>query len=807
MLRNYVIIALRNIRRSKGYSFVNILGLSLGVACCLLLTLYLQDELSYDRHHERLNDIYRLTTHFNSDNGTHSQGSVSPPIATAVREEVPEVESAARVLNPPGVTQSLIKYEDNILYETDGLLADSTVFDILTYEFIEGSPKKALTEPNTVVINDKLAKKLFGNELALGKIINITQGSAPVNFKITGVIKDNTRTHFHANFFISMTSDGWAENMRSPDMANEWAGQNFIPTYVKLVPGHTKDDVIKKINQVLVKHGAEAMKAMATKKTLGLEPVKDIYLKAEGASSQRITYIYVISSIAAFILLIACINFMNLSTARASKRASEIGVRKVMGAIRSSLIAQILGEAMVIVLFSILLSLVFVQLALPYFNQLTSKTISFGSENIFFFSIALFTTTIVTGLLAGSYPAFYLSSFQPAQVLKGKTIMGNASGWLRRSLVVFQFMIAIVLVCGMIVIWQQLNYMQEKDLGFDSKAKIVLPLRTGSAQDHYDALRSELAKNGTINDVSGANYLPGSPIYNDMSYYTDGGSMNTAVNNRRNTVDHGYMELLGIKLLAGRYFSDNYTMEADKVIINATSAGRYGMTPEKMVGQALHFDWQGKSRHFEVIGVMEDYHQTSLKQEIRPTMFQMTSEPKGIHFIIADVDTKNFPSTVAAIEQTWKSMISDTPFEYSFLDEDIQKQYDEDRKVSSIITIFSTMAMFISCLGLYGLSTYMAERRFKEIGVRKVMGASVSQIVGLMSKEFIKLVLIAFIIAIPLAWYIMNKWLESFSYKIPVNFSVFVYAGLGALLIALFTISFESVKAASTDPVKSLKNE
>jgi len=807
MLRNYILIALRNIRRSKSYSLINILGLSLGVGCCLLLTLYIQDELSYDRHHEHLDDLYRITTRFESDMGINSQGSVSPPIAMAVREEVPEIASAARVLNPPGVVQSLIRYEDNTFYEIDGLLADSTVFDVLTYKFIEGSPKKALIDPNTVVINDKLAQKLFGTESALEKIISISQGNTPVNFKVTGVIQDNTRTHFHANFLISMTSDGWAANMRSSDMANEWSGQNFIPTYVKLVPGHNKDNVIKKINQVLVKHGAEAMKAMGMKKNLGLEPVKDIYLKAEGAQSQRITYIYVITSIAAFILLIACINFMNLSTARATKRANEIGVRKVMGAIRSSLITQLLGEAMIIVLISILLSIVFVQLALPYFNQLTDKTISFGSENIFYFSIALVVITLITGLLAGSYPAFYLSSFQPAQVLKGKSTIGNASGWLRRSLVVFQFMIAIVLVCGMVIISQQLNFMQTENLGFDSRAKIILPLRSGSARDNYSTLRDELVKNSSIHRVSGANYLPGSAILNDMSFYMDGGNMDIAVNNRRNTIDHGYMELLGIKLLAGRYFTDNYSQETGKVIINATSAKRFGMTPEQMVGRALHFDWQGKQNHFEVIGVMEDYHQTSLKQEIRPIMFQMTAEPKGIRFVIADVDAEKFASTLESVEQTWKSLISDTPFEYSFLDENIQKQYDEDRKVSHIITIFSVIAMFISCLGLYGLSAYMAERRFKEIGVRKVMGARVDQIVRLMSTEFIKLVIIAFVIAVPIAWYAMNKWLEGFAYKIPITISVFIYAGLAALLIALLTVSFESVKAASADPVKSLRNE
>jgi len=807
MLKNYIVIALRNIMRSKAYSLINVSGLSLGVACCLLLALYIQDEMSYDQHHQRLNDLYRITTQFESDLGIDEQGSVSPPIAMTMRDEIPEIESATRLLNPPGVAQNLIKYGDNVFYEKDGLIADSTLFDVLTYEFVEGNAKQALTDANTVVITDKLSSKLFGKESALDKSISISQGGRAINFKITGVVKDNTKTHVHANFFTSMTSDGWAEYLRSDDAANEWAGQNFVPSYVKLSPGHNKEEVVKKLNQVLLKYGAEDMKALGMHKTLGLEPVKDIYLKSDVGQSPRITYIYVIASIAVFILLIACINFMNLSTARATKRANEIGVRKVMGAFRSSLIGQILGEAMVIVVISIIISVLLMQLALPFFNDLTGKTISFGSENRGYFVIALSSITIITGLVAGSYPAFYLSSFQPAQVLKGKFAMTNASGWLRRGLVVFQFMIAITLVCGMILISQQLSYMQEKDLGFDAKAKIILPLRTGDAQNNYNSIKNELAKNNSVKQVSGTNYLPGSPIFSDMSFYTDGGNMDNAVNNRRNTIDYGYMELLGIKLIAGRNFTDNPVMERSKLIINKASAKKFGVAPEKIVGQQLHFEWQGKKYDFEIIGVMDDYHQGSLKEEIKPTMFELTDSVRRFDFLIANVDTRNFASTIAAMEQTWKSLVNDAPFEYSFLDANIQKQYEEDRKVSRIITSFTFIAMFISCLGLYGLSTYMAERRFKEIGVRKVMGASVNQIVSLMSLEFIKLVSVAFIIAVPLAWYAMDKWLEGFAYHIPVNVMVFVYAGAAALLIALLTVSIESIRAASANPVKALRNE
>ncbi|MEQ1588714.1 MAG: FtsX-like permease family protein, partial [Cyclobacteriaceae bacterium] len=376
------------------------------------------------------------------------------------------------------------------------------------------------------------------------------------------------------------------------------------------------------------------------------------------------------------------------------------------------------------------------------------------------------------------------------------------------GLVVFQFMIAITLVCGMIVISQQLNYMQEKDLGFNAAAKIVLPLRTKSAQDQYTALKNQLEINSSIEQAAGAEYIPGSPIYSDMNFYGEGGTMDNAVLHRRNTVDAGYISLLGIKLIAGRNFSDNPGSEAENnIIVNRASVTKLGFTPEQIVGQSLYFDWQGTKYTFQVIGVMEDYHQTSLKESINPTIFEIATEEQEFPYLIASITTTNFSETTALLEKTWKALVTDTPFEYYFLEENIQKQYSEDRKVSQIITAFTIIAMIICSLGLYGLSTYMAERRFKEIGVRKVMGASISQIVTMMSKEFVRLVLFALVISVPLAWYMMNQWLSSFAYHVPLSFTIFIYAGASALLIALITVSFESIKAASANPVNSLRTE
>lgn len=808
MFQNYLKIALRSLLRTKVYSFINIAGLSLGVTCCLLLALYVKDEFSYDRHHRRLNDLYRIGTQFDGDViGFDKLGSVSPPITMALKDELPEVETATRLV-PTFSTANLLQYEDKKFYESKAIVADSTVFDVFTYEFTEGNPHKALTDANTVVISEFLARKLFGDEPALNKSILISQGGSPVNYKITGVYKQN-KSFLDINFFTSVMSEGSGEYVRNnPDAANEWAGQNFVQGYLKLAPGHSVESVEKKINEVLVKYGSEDMKALGFSKTLFLEPVKDIYLRSEVDKSQRITYIYVIVSIAVFILLLACINFMNLSTAKATKRASEIGIRKVMGAYRSSLIRQILGEAMIIVAISMLLSIAMIYGALPVFNELAGKELSFTEDNVRFFGISLIVLTIITGLIAGSYPAFYMSSFQPAAVLKGKFALSNSSGTLRQGLVVFQFVVAIVLVCGMLVIGRQISFMKEKDLGFNPEAKIVIPLRTRDAQQKYEPLKTSLEQMSSINGVAATNYPPGSQIFSDMAFYMEGGSMETAILCRRNRIDAGYLELLGVKMIAGRQFTANRSADSQsKLIINRTAANKFGVAPEKMIGRKLYFDWQGKNYAFEVIGVMDDYNQTSLKDAIVPVAFDMAEKADEYNYLVASVNPSAFSQSISSIEDIWKAQVSDAPFEYTFMDETIQKQYNEDERVASIIRYFAAVAMIICSLGLYGLSSFMAERRRKEIGVRKVMGASTQQIMGLMSKEFVKLVLVAFVIAAPVAWYAMDKWLQGFEYKTSLDISLFTYAGLGAIAIALLTISYESMKAANTDPARTLRNE
>lgn len=807
MLKNYITIAIRNLLKHKAFSLINIAGLSVGVACCLMLVLYIQDELSYDKHHKDGERLYRMTSHLSFDD-YRAVPRTSPPIAWGIKDEIPEFETVTRLVNPPGVAQNLIRYGDNQFYESDGYMADSTVFDILTYEFVEGNPGKALTEVNSVVISQNLATKLFGRKSALNKTITINQGGPSTDLKVTGVFLNDKKSHLDINFFVSMNSGGWGEYIRRADVGDEWGGQNFMIAYVKLRPGYVLEDVITKINAAFLKHGAEDLKALGMMKKLGLEPLQDIYLySTAGNQSARVTYLYIVAAIAVFMLLIACINFMNLSTAKATKRANEVGLRKSLGAYRSALISQFLGETFIIVLVAMLLSCILVQLALPVFNQVTGKLITFSTSNIAFVLFSLSGIAIITGLVAGSYPAFYLSSFQPAAVLKGKAVYASSNSFLRRSLVVFQFVIAIALVCGMIIITKQLKFMEAKHLGFSADHKIVLPLRTQTAQANYTALRNELSKLASVNGITATNYIPGSNIFSDFGLYPQGSSMEKAVLVRNNWVEPNYLDLMDMKLIAGTNFPEVRSAESwRKVILNREAAKQLGFSPEEIVGQPLYFDWQGETYQFEVIGVMENYHQVSLKEVIKPVLFRVNETPNHATMIV-DVDGRDIPHTLSSFEDAWKIINSDTPFEYSFLDENIQKQYNEDQKMSLMITLFTIIAMIISCLGLYGLSTYMAERRFKEIGVRKVMGASVNQIVGLMSKEFLKLVIIAFVIAVPLAWYTMNKWLEGFAYKMTIDALIFLYAGVGALAIALLTVSFESLKAASANPVKSLRSE
>jgi putative ABC transport system permease protein len=823
MFRNYLTVALRNLQKHKIFSFINVFGLSVGIACCMLLALYIKDEFSYEKHFESHEDIYRVTSTFIKEDGVEEKmPRTSPPVALTMLEEFPELESATRVVNPPEVEQHLLRYEDKTFFEKKGYLVDSTFFDVFSYEFAEGDRTTALDDRSTVVLSSRVANKIFGHDSAIDKQVIINSGSSVDTFRVTGVLKPYSKnSQIDADFYMAMNSEGWGDYIVRE---NNWVGNNFIYTYIKVRPETNVNSLTAKFPALLEKHGGTQMKEMGLKKTMSVQPLKDVHLFSardftsssfgflDIGDSGNILYIYILGSICIFILLIACINFMNLTTAKASQRAGEVGVRKSLGANRSNLIGQFLGESMTIVLISMIMSIGLVQMVLPFFNVLTQKDLSLNSSNIGYIIVALVGISLITGLIAGSYPAFFLSSFQPAKVLKDKRLSGGSSNWLRKGLVVFQFVIAITLISSIIIIHKQLRYIQDKSLGFNPEYRILLPLRTNEAQSNYPTLKTRFEQLSGIKLVSASTAVPSMPTMRDLPLYKEGSSMENAISHFNINIDENYFDLLDIKLIAGRNLvfekdSFNFYRDFNHILINRASADRNGMTPEEAVGSKLRIDWQGRRVTFQIEGVVENFHQMSMHREVPPMIFILPVEKTNYVSLCVAVDAKDYANTFTNMKKAWKEVNPNTPFESTFLSDNIKQQYASDERNLSIITTFTIIAILISCLGLYGLSIYVAERRIKEIGIRKVLGASVTGIVGMLSKDFIKLVGLAFLISIPAGYYAMDQWLQNFAYKTELNVSVFILAGLVSFSIAWITVGFESIKAAIGNPVDSLRNE
>ncbi len=802
-------MAWRHLLRNRVHSFINVSGLSVGIACCLLLTLYVNHEVSYDQHHEKLDQLYRIDSFIETPEGEHRIRTASPPIAMTLMEEVSGIEYAARVLDPPQASESLIRFGEQNFFESGGLIADSTVFHLFSYEFIEGNPDRALVHPNSVVISEAMATRLFGSGQAINQVINITQGGAPNDFRVTGVFRELGPSIIKANFLTSMNSSGWAEYLRSPEMMAEWVGSNFVPSFVLLRDGEDRASIEQQINQTLNKYGAAKLATSGIKKSLFLEPVRDIYLKSDVSQSARAPYVYGVFAIGVFILLIACINFMNLSTARAVRRSSEIGVRKVMGALRSSLVRQLLAESFAFVTLSAFVGVAIAWIALPWFSAATGTELSFDQVGRFQLMTWLAVIVVGTSLLAGSYPAFYMASFQPATVLKGKQSSLSTRGWLRQSLVVFQFFVAIVLICGTMVVARQINFVRNQPLGFSTDAKVIIPLRIEAARNSFDALRQEFLSIPNVEAASGTDFTPGSEILYDGSIYAAGHSNQDAVYHKYNVADPTYLQTMGIELVAGRELTiadkDQLT-DYRKALINEQSARALGFTPYQAIGQILKTESNGRIVQYEVIGVMKDFHQTDLHEQIKPTLFFVPSSTAYENMVL-NVGNGALSETIDQLTAGWKKIVPGVPFEFKFLDQAIDQQYQSDLRTAQLINTFSIVAICISCLGLYALSAFMTERRFREIGIRKVMGATATQILVMMSSEHVKLILVSLALSIPIAWWGLQRWLESFAYRIDVSWTLFALAGLVAVGLALATVGFEAWKAAHTNPVKSLKNE
>jgi len=807
MFRNYLKTAFRNLLKNKFYTSINIIGLAVGLATCLLILLYVLDELSYDRYNVNAERIYRVNNEIKfGDN--YFDLAVSPALmGSAMVREMPQVQQYARLR---WYGSFLVKKGNENIQEGRVGFADSSLFDVFTLPMIAGDPKTALKEYHSLVITETIAEKYFNSTNVVGKTMLINDTG---NYKITGVIKDIPKqSHFNFDFFVPMI-----ENNGSND--DNWLSENWS-TYILLKKNTDAKQVEAQLNPMMDRHVGPELKSVINQsledfeKTGGyvrasLTPLTDIHLHSnktgELDGNGNAEFVYIFSAIALLILLIACVNFMNLSTARSSNRAKEVGVRKVLGSLKKNLVQQFLTESLLISAIALVLAVLLAWLLLSYFNQLAGKDIHsatlFQPEML----ISLVVLMLIVGLLAGSYPAFFLSSFQPIDVLKGKLAGGFKRSWLRNALVVFQFVISIILIFGTVVIYNQLNYIHNKDVGFNRNQVITIN-HTDALRDQASTFRNELLQISGVKNATMSGYLPVNYNRSNDAYFTSPAlDAKTGMSMQGWTVDENYISTLDIRILQGRNFSPQFATDSTGIIINEAAAKF--LATRDLLNKKLYTikDIQTKGlNEYHIIGVMKNFNFSSLRDVVTPLALRLGKDNGNISVRINSADISN---VIVQIKSKWKAIAPSQPFDYSFMDEDFNKLYTTEQRTGQIFITFAVLAIVIACLGLFGLITYAAEQRIKEIGIRKVLGASVSNIAGLLSKDFLKLVIISAAIAFPVAWWAMSKWLEDFAYRVSISWWVFCAAGVLALLIAILTVSFQAIKAALMNPVKSLRTE
>ncbi len=807
MFLNYIKIAWRNLIRNRTFSAINIVGLAIGLATCLLISLYVLDELSYDRFHTKADRIVRVIFRGTSAGGRINESTVMPPVAQTLHRDYPEVLEATRLRD---AGSPLISYGSKTFKEASIAFADSNFTQVFTLPFMEGDPKTALIQPNTAVISETMARKYFGNANPMGHILTIKSWNT--SLKITGVMKDiPANSHFHKDMLIAMAGN---QEARSPS----WMMSEYY-TYLVLPEGYAYKQLEAKLPQVIEKYiGPQLQQGMGMSLAefrrkgnnigLYLQPLTDIHLHSDfafdlSAPGNR-QYVYLFSAIAVFILIIACINFMNLSTAGSAKRAREVGIRKVLGSVRQSLASQFLIESMLLTAFALVLAYVLVLMALPAFNEFTGKTLRVNMLANPWILPSLLLFGMFVGLLAGSYPAFFLSSFKPVSVLKGGTFKAVPNRLnLRSGLVVFQFFIAVTLIAGTLVVYRQLSYIQHKTLGYTKEQVLVLP-ETWLLGDKETAFRDEIVRDARVINASTSGYVPAGPSNNNNFFVSPESNSSQLVKTLRYDVDYNYLSVLGMKLAAGRNFSRAYGTDSSGVILNETAAKTFGWAQNAIGHHITHTDNDGTQRTFTVIGVVKDFHFKSLHEAISPLVMVLG---RNTGTIILKVNPNDISGLLATLQQKWQQLMPDAPFTYSFLDERFANTYRAEQNTGLILGLFSGLTIFIACLGLFGLAMFTAEQRKKEIGVRKVLGASVMSVVALLSADFLKLVGIALALAIPIAWYAMHVWLQDFAYRVELDWWLFALAGVLAILIALATVSLQSIKAALVNPIRSLKSE
>lgn len=803
MIKNYFKTAWRNLAKHKIFSFINIAGLSIGIAVSFIILMYVQDELSYDRFNKQADDIVRVIFQANINGGKINESVTMPPVAQTMKKDFPEVQDATRLRN---YGASKIYYNGKTFEQEAFAFVDPNFFSVFTLPFLKGNVTEALKQPNSIVITKQLAHKYFGNEEPIGKTLRFTDGNIP--YKVTGVIeKMPANAHFHFDMFGSML--GW-----EPAKSDSWMESSFY-TYLLLKPGADIKTMETRLPGMVEKYmGPQIQKEMGLSlqqfRTQGnqlgfaLQPLTSIHLYSNTTNELEpggnASYVYIFGVIAIFMLLIACINFINLSTASASKRAKEVGVRKVAGSGRFQLIWQFLFESMLVTLFALAIALVLINLAMPAFEDISGKHLIFNLDAAIIFAAL----GLLIGFIAGIYPAFYLSSFKPIAVLKGKLTVHNKSFGLRSSLVVFQFFISVALIVSTIIVYQQMKYIQNKNLGFNKEQVLTIP-NSYALGKNEQVFKQEMLKDPRIVNATVSWYKPAGPSnYNNALTYPEGNESNL-LNGVEYHVDEQYIPTLGMQMAAGRNFSKDFPTDSFALVINESAAKALGWGTISAVGKTVirQNSERGNNVPFHIIGVVKDFNFKSLHESISPLM--MCLKPEG--GLIFKIKTTDIQGLLASMKAEWEKYNTGEPFTYSFLDDLFEKTYAAEQKTGTVLNIFSVLIIFVACLGLFGLVTYTAEQRTKEIGIRKVLGANVSQITEMLSRQFLKLVLIASLIAFPIAWWAMHKWLESFAYRIDISIWVFVIAAVAALFIALITISFQAIKAALANPVKSLRTE
>ena len=798
MFKNYLATAIRHLLRYKGYSAINVLGLAVGITSCILIMLYVQDELSYDQHHEKKERIYRLVKSDTADGKTNESAFTPPSWAPVLAMEYPEIEHFTR-LKPPN-SRWLVRYGDKRSYEKHFVVADSSVFDIFTIPLVQGNAKTALAEPHAVVVSESMVKKYFGDENPIGKVI---AADDKYMFTVTGIMRDLPKnSHFHADFLASFATTAAAGIYFEPTTIQNLNSTMY--TYFLLKEGYTADDLERKLPQFMDKYFGERLKSVGVEMRPYLQSLTDIHLhsnlKNEIEANGDIRYVYIFSSVAAFILLLACFNFMNLSTARAARRTQEVGVRKVLGAQRVQLIRQFIGESVFFSFIALAVALGLVHLLLPQFNQLSGKVLEMNYESVWLLP-ALAAITLFTGLAAGVYPAFVLASFRPVAVVGGASKTGVSQSMLRKALITFQFTVSIVMIIGTAVVLDQVEYIQSKKLGFDKEHLVVIRLPDQAAVLGYPAYKRGVMQYPEIVNVSSSASVPGTPtslnLIQPEGFPEDQSPLVSTI-----WADFDFVETMDIEIKSGRSLSREFVSDNNAVVINETAARTFGW--EDPIGKT--FRYPGAPDTYpsrNVIGVMSDFHHQSLHQRIEPMMVMYWDEGR---FMVVRLQGKNLPRGLEVLQAQWRETYPGHPdMDFYFLDEDLERQYVAEQRLGSVFIAGAVLSILIACLGLLGLASYMAEQRTREIGVRKVLGATISNVVLLLSKEFTRLFALAFVIGAFAGYFVMQAWLDNFPYRIELSLWVFVSAGLAALFITWLTVGYHALKAATANPVDALR--